>query len=225
VIVRACIMFGARKPSILMTRILLIDDHAVVRAGYRRLLECTPAYSVIAEAASAAVGYRRFLETRPDIVITDLSLPGVGGIELLRRLRLRQPALKALAFSVHEEGIFVERAFAAGALGYVSKRSAPDTLVAAVDAVARGEEFLSPDVAHFRRERSASVDLMQALSQREFEIFRQIAEGRSIREVAENLCISGKTVSNHYSQIRAKLQLRTSAEVARLAITLGILRV
>eukprot|EP01034_Spumella_vulgaris_P012417 gene12417-15809_t len=89
-----------------MIRILLVDDHAVVRAGYRQLLECAPEYTVVAEAASAAAGYRRFLECAPDVVITDLSLPGVGGIELLRRLRARQPDLRALAFSVHEESMF-----------------------------------------------------------------------------------------------------------------------
>jgi len=208
-----------------MTRILLIDDHAVVRAGYRRLLECAPAYTVVAEAASAAAGYRRFLECRPDVVITDLSLPGVGGIELLRRLRVRSPNLRALAFSVHEEPVFVERAFAAGALGYVSKRSAPDTLIAAVDAVAHGREFLSADVAHHRQVGQQSGDGLRTLSQREFEIFRQIAEGRSVREIADGLCISGKTVSNHYSQIRNKLGLRSAAELARLAITVGVVRV
>ena len=208
-----------------MTTILLVDDHAVVRAGYRRLLECAPACSVIAEAASAAAGYRRFLETRPDVVITDLSLPGVGGIELLRRLKRRDPGLRALAFSVHEEAIFVERALAAGALGYVSKRSAPDTLLAAVDAVARGHGFLSPDLALIHANRGQVADGLRQLSQREFEIFRQIAEGRSVREIAGELCISGKTVSNHYSQIRVKLGLRSAAEMARLAITAGVLRV
>ncbi|GAC1624173.1 MAG: response regulator transcription factor [Nevskia sp.] len=208
-----------------MTRILLVDDHAVVRAGYRRLLECAPACAVVAEAASAAAGYRRFLETRPDVVITDLSLPGVGGIELLRRLRRREPAVKALAFSVHEEPVFVERALAAGALGYVSKRSAPDTLVAAVEAVARGCRFVSPDVALVLARRGPVADGLQQLSQREFEIFRPIAEGRSIREIASGLCISGKTVSNHYSRIRLKLGLRSAVEMARLALTSGVLRV
>jgi len=208
-----------------MIRILLVDDHAVVRAGYRQLLECAPEYQVVAEAASAAAGYRRFLECMPDVVITDLSLPGVGGIELLRRLRARQPELRALAFSVHEEPMFVDRALAAGALGYVSKRSAPDTLVAAVDAVSRGREFLSPDLAHARAHQRKPDDALHSLSQREFEIFRQVAEGRSVRDIASGLCISGKTVSNHYSQIRVKLGLRSAAEMARLAIVAGIVRV
>lgn len=208
-----------------MTRILLVDDHAVVRAGYRRLLEGAPLQPVIEEAASAAAAYRRFLAARPDVVITDLSLPGVGGIELLRRLKLREPALKALVFSVHEEPLFVERALAAGALGYVSKRSAPDTLVAAVEAVARGCGFLSPDLARARACNGLTADRLHQLSQREFEIFRQIAEGQSVREIASTLCISGKTVSNHYSQIRVKLGLRSAAEIARLAIRTGVLRV
>ncbi|WP_295679916.1 response regulator transcription factor [uncultured Nevskia sp.] len=208
-----------------MIRILLVDDHAVVRAGYRQLLECAPEYTVVAEAASAAAGYRRFLECAPDVVITDLSLPGVGGIELLRRLRARQPELRALAFSVHEESMFVERALAAGALGYVSKRSAADTLVAAVDAVSHGREFLSPDLARTGPSRRQTNDVLHKLSQREFEIFRQVAEGHSVREIATGLCISGKTVSNHYSQIRVKLGLRSAAEMARLAIVAGVVRV
>jgi len=208
-----------------MIRILLVDDHAVVRAGYRQLLECAPEYTVVAEAASAAAGYRRFLECAPDVVITDLSLPGVGGIELLRRLRGRQPALRALAFSVHEEAMFVDRALAAGALGYVSKRSAPDTLIAAVDAVSQGCEFLSPDVARVRAGQSRHEHALHSLSQREFEIFRQIAEGHSVRDIASGLCISGKTVSNHYSQIRVKLGLRSAADMARLAIVAGVVRV
>lgn len=208
-----------------MIRILLVDDHAVVRAGYRRLLECAPGYTVVAEAASAASGYRRFLEHLPDVVITDLSLPGVGGIELLRRLCARRPGLRALAFSVHEEPLFVERALAAGALGYVSKRAAPDTLIAAVEAVANGREFLSPDVAHCRRSQAQPGDVLRRLSQREFEIFRQIAEGRSVREIATALCISGKTVSNHCTQIRLKLGMRSPAEMARLAILAGVVHV
>ena len=216
---------AVRTEDYTMIRILLVDDHAVVRAGYRQLLEFAPEYQVVAEAASAAAGYRRFLEFAPDVVITDLSLPGVGGIELLRRLRARQPELKALAFSVHEEPMFVERALAAGALGYVSKRSAPDTLVAAVEAVARGREFLSPDLAQARQAQRRPNDALHSLSQREFEIFRQVAEGRSVRDIASGLCISGKTVSNHYSQIRVKLGLRSAAEMARLAIVNGIVRV
>jgi len=208
-----------------MTTILLVDDHAVVRAGYRRLLECAPACAVIAEAGSAAAGYRRFLEAAPDVVITDISLPGVGGIELLRRLKLRAPGLRALAFSVHEEAVFVERAMAAGALGYVSKRSAPDTLVAAVEAVAHGCRFLSPDIASAHARRENAGDALHQLSPREFEIFQQVAEGRSVREIASELCISGKTVSNHYAQIRVKLGIRSAAEMARLAIRSGVLHV
>lgn len=121
--------------------------------------------------------------------------------------------------------MFVNRAFAAGALGYVSKRSAPDTLVAAVDSVAKGREFLSPDLAAARQRQRLPDDALQRLSQREFEIFRQIAEGRSVRDIASGLCISGKTVSNHYSQIRLKLGLRSAAEMARLAIVAGVVRV
>lgn len=206
-----------------MIRILLIDDHAVVRAGYRRLLETAAGFSVVAEADSGPSGYRRFLETPFDVVITDLSLPGVGGIELLRRMRRRCESLKALAFSVHELPIYVERALASGALGYVSKRAAPDTLVEAVRAVASGQRFVSLGLAP-ERQPMAAESTLQRLSDREFEIFRQIAEGHSLSQIASGLSISGKTVSNHCAQIRSKLGLKGAAEIARVAIASGIVR-
>ncbi len=206
-----------------MTRILLIDDHAVVREGYRRLLECAADCVVVAEASNAAQAYRRYLEHAPDVVITDLSLPGVSGIELLRRLRRREPRLRALAFSVHEEAIFVERSLAAGATGYISKRCAPDVLIDAVAAVARGERYVSTG----SRKASAALDRpllanLEQLSHREFEIFRLIAEGKPVRSIGTSLSISGKTVSNHCSQIRSKLGLQSSADMAKLAIAMGI---
>jgi len=214
-----------------MIRILLVDDHAVVRSGYRGLLECAPGYQIVAEAASGSQAYRRFLEHRPDVVITDLSLPGVGGIELLRRMHRRVGVLRALVFSVHDEPVFVERALSAGALGYVTKRSAPDTLVAAVAAVAavaQGRRFLSDDVQSVAPASGALATgqgVIERLSQREFEIFRQLAEGAAVREIAAGLSISGKTVSNHCSQIRLKLGVQTMAEMTRLAIAAGVVRV
>ncbi len=208
------------------TRILLVDDHAVVREGYRRLLESEPHYRVVAEAASGPLAYRRYLEHRPDVIITDLSLPGVGGIELMRRLR-RHGEMRALAFSVHEETVYVERAFAAGALGYLTKRSAADLLMNAVAAVARGERYLSPDLRLPSQEAGAHESLsamLESLSHREFEIFRQLAEGRPVRQIASGLSISGKTVSNYSSQIRLKLGVQSTADMARLAISMGIVR-
>jgi DNA-binding NarL/FixJ family response regulator len=211
-----------------MIRILLVDDHAVVRSGYRGLLECAAGHQIVAEAANGSQAYRRFLEHRPDVVITDLSLPGVGGIELLRRMHRRSPGVRALVFSVHDEPVFVERALSAGALGYVTKRSAPDTLVAAVAAVAQGRRFLSEDVqaaAPAAGALASGKGVIERLSQREFEIFRQLAEGAAVREIAAGLSISGKTVSNHCSQIRLKLGVQTMADMTRLAIAAGVVRV
>lgn len=205
----------------MVIRILLIDDHAVVRAGYRRLIETTPDLRVTAEAANGAAGYRRALQDDIDVVVMDLSLPGVGGIELMRRLKLRRPELRVLIFSVHEESIFVRRAFDAGALGYLCKRSAAETMLSALQDVAAGRRYLDPSL----RGSGADEAGLNRLSMREFEVFRQIAAGRSVRDIARELCLSGKTVANYNTQIRQKLGASSSADLARVAIAAGVVHV
>src|SRR5215471_9954100 len=188
-------------------RVLLVDDHAVVREGYRRLLERASDIVVAGEAASAAEAYQTFCRLAPAVVVMDLSLPDASGIEATRRLLARDATARILAFSIHDEAIYAERAFRAGVAGYVTKASAPDVLVEAVRTIARGESFLSADIAQtlaLGRLRGREPDL-ECLSPREFEIMRMLALGCTVSAIAKQLCLSAKTVSNHQSAIRRKL--------------------
>jgi two-component system invasion response regulator UvrY len=205
--------------------VLLVDDHAVVRVGYRRLLERAENVRVIAEAGTAAAAYQAFCQSPPDVVVMDISLPDVSGIESMRRLLLRDPAARVLIFSIHDEAIFANRALQAGALGYVTKASAPDVLVDAVRTVAQGERYLSPDIAKTLalQQLSGDADVMQRLSDREFEIARLLAKGHSVRAVAELLCLNYKTIANYQTIIRQKLDADTPAKFMRIAAQHGLL--
>jgi DNA-binding NarL/FixJ family response regulator len=204
--------------------VLLVDDHAVVREGYRRLLERSSNIDVAGEADSAGAAYQAFCSTTPDVVVMDISLPDFSGIEAMRRLLLREPTAKILVFSIHDEAVFADRAFKAGARGYVTKASAPDVLVEAVRAVARGEIYLSPDIARSVAVRALGGhdDVLAALSDREFEIARQLAQGRSVREIAELLCLNYKTVANYQSAIRQKLGADTAVKLVRIVARDGL---
>lgn len=210
-------------------RVLLIDDHAVVRAGFRRLLEGCGRVRVIAEADSGEAGYRAWLDAPADagcdVVILDLALPGRGGLETLRRLRARDADVRVLVFTMHDEAAFAEQALSAGALGYVTKSSSPEVLLDAVTRVARGERCLSPDIAArlALAPYGGPQAAIEALTPREFEIFRLLAAGCSATEIGERLALSAKTVANYGSQIRARLGVGSRAELARLAIRLGLL--
>jgi DNA-binding NarL/FixJ family response regulator len=203
-----------------MIRILLVDDHAVVRTGYRRLIETRPHLYVVAEADRGSAAYRRVLQGGVDVVVLDLSLPGIGGLEVVRRLHQRAPDVRVLVFSMHEEPIFVQRAFAAGACGYLSKCCGSEHMIHAIDHVAAGRRYVSPgiDIAREQLEDAA----LSHLSQREFEVFRQIASGRSVRDIAGSLQLSGKTIANYYTQVRSKLGANNAADLARLAVRAGV---
>jgi two-component system, NarL family, invasion response regulator UvrY len=204
--------------------VALVDDHAVVREGYRRLLERAEGIHVVGEAASAADGYQMVCRCSPDVVVMDISLPDVSGIEAMRRLLQREPRTRVLIFSIHDDAIFPDRAFRAGARGYVTKASAPDVLVDAVRAVARGELFLSPDIAQTLALRAIEGDqsAMTALSDREFEIVRLLAQGHSVRRISEMLCLNYKTVANYQSAIRQKLHIETAVDLLRVATRSGL---
>ena len=208
-----------------MIRILLVDDHAVVREGYRRLLERRADLRVEAEAASAEEALQRLREFEPDLIILDLSLPNMGGIELTRRILQRQPNARILAFSMHRDPLFAAQAIRAGALGYVTKSSSPDVLIQAVYKVARKEKVLSPDIAP-----EMALILLQGesnpaedLNPREFEILRLLLGGLGVEEIGNILSISPKTVQNVHYQIKAKLGVRTDIELARLAMKLKLI--
>lgn len=207
-------------------RVLLVDDHAVVRAGYHRLLAQGPQVQVVAEAEGAESGYAEFCAHRPDVSIVDLTLPDGGGLGLIRRIHARQSSAAVLAFSMHEDALFAMRAFQAGARGYVTKKSAPEILVEAVQQVAGGKVFLSPDIAHqlARHDVGGACDPVETLSAREFEIFGLLADGRSIAEIAATLDLSAKTVANYQTQIKAKLGIDTTAGLVHLALHRGLIR-
>ncbi len=203
-------------------RILLIDDHAVVRAGYRRFLEQEPGYAVIGEAGSAEEGYQQLQQLSPDIVVLDLSMPGEGGLSGLRRFKLRWPLLPVLVFSMHDHLAFALQALRAGANGYVTKSSEPQFMVAAVRRVLEGELAVSPDLgARLARAGGTGAPPTLGLTVREFDIFRLIASGKTHEEIADLLCLSTKTVTNLHSLIRQKLGIATDIELFQLAVECG----
>ena len=201
-----------------MIRILLIDDHAVVRAGYRRFLEHGDGMLVVGEAEDAEQGYALFRQHQPDVCVIDLSMPGVGGLELIRRISNQAPNASLLAFSMHQEPVFAQRALQAGARGYVTKQSAPDILVQAVHELHAGRRFISQDIAHELAYGQPSLNPSSILSPREFDVFRLIAEGMSVLEVAERLCLSQKTVANHLTQLKDKLGATNTVALVHLAL-------
>jgi two-component system invasion response regulator UvrY len=203
---------------------LLVDDHAVVRSGYRRLLEHSKLPIKVFEVGSGEEAYASYTREAFDLVVMDLTLPGIGGIETIRRIMQRDREARVLVFSIHDETVFIERALEAGARGYISKSSAAEVLIEAVEHVMQGEIYLGPGISErlTARRRAESRDPLAALSPREFDIFRLLAEGRTVAEIAELLSLSVKTVANYHTQIRAKLDVASGAELARIAIRCGV---
>jgi DNA-binding NarL/FixJ family response regulator len=204
-------------------QICLVDDHAVVRAGYRRFLEQEPDFEVIAEAGSGEEAYLLLQSRTPDVVILDLSMPGEGGLSVLRRLKLRWPLIPVLVFSMHDHGAFAVQATRAGASGYITKSSDPELMVSAVRSVLSGMLVMSPDIAAKVAQLSTSANTgpTLGLSVREFDIFRLIAGGKSHETIAAMLCLSTKTIANTHSLIRQKLEISTDVELVQLAAECG----
>jgi two-component system invasion response regulator UvrY len=204
--------------------ILLVDDHPVVREGYRRLLERQPGFRVSAEAEDAAGAYRAYRAERPDVVVMDLSLPGPGGLEATRHIRQWDPQAKILAFTMHASAAFALKAFEAGVSGYITKSSAPQELVRAIETVAKGGRALSEDIAReVAAERlSGQRSLIDDLGPRETEILRLVASGWTTEQIATSLNLSAKTVQNYHYQIKAKIGARTDAHLVWLATGAGL---
>ncbi len=206
--------------------VMLVDDHAVVRAGYQMLLKNSPEIEVIAEANNGEEACRYYAELKPDVVVMDLSLPGIGGLEAIKRIIARENKAKVLVFSMHEDVIFVEQALQAGALGYLTKSSAPQLLIEAIIKLANGERYIDSELAQIMAyEKSRGQDTpLSDLSTREFEIFCMLAEGMNTSEIAKRLSLSYKTVANYSTQIKNKLEVTTIADIARLAIRYNIIK-
>ncbi|WP_420964834.1 response regulator [Bradyrhizobium sp. B120] len=204
--------------------ILLVDDHPVVRQGYRRVLEHQDDFRVVAEADNAANAYRAFKSHQPDVVVMDISMPGASGLEAIRNIRARDADARILVFSMHSEAAQVKAAFGAGASGFVTKGSEPAELIAAIRQVARGEHAMSDDVARVLALESLvpSKSALDQLGEREIEILRQFAAGHTKEQIAVNLNLSTKTVQNYHYLIKAKTGMRTDAQLVRLAVECGL---
>ena len=208
------------------TTIVLVDDHAVVRAGVRRLLEQEPLFEVIGEAGSGEKAYQIFGELKPDVMVMDLSMPGMGGLESIRRILMRYEKAKILVLSMHEDLSFANQALKLGAKGYLTKNTLADDLVKSIETVTQGDVFLSDEIAKKMAMQSISgnQDPIHELSAREFEIFRLLAEGFDIDAIASTLNISSKTVSNYQTMIKQKLNINTPIELIRYAIKVGVIK-
>lgn len=201
-------------------RVLLVDDHAVVRAGFRRLLEQRGRIQIVAEAGDGEEAYARFLALAPDVVVLDLSMSGTSGLEFIRRALARDAGARVLVFSMHEDPALAERALLLGARGYVTKSSAPEVLAEAVAEVAAGRIYLSADIARALALLKLAGDdhPMHRLSAREFEIFRLLVKGRTSGEIARILKLSAKTVANYHSLIKHKLGVDSDVELVHVAL-------
>jgi two-component system invasion response regulator UvrY len=209
-----------------MIRVLLVDDHAVVRMGFRLLLQSNPELKVIGEADSGEAACQLFTEHAPDVVVMDLGMPGMGGLEALRRIRAHQPAAKILALSAHDDIMHARRTLREGALGFLSKRSAPETLLEAVTTVAAGGRYIDPALAQklaiagFEGGSGTPVD---QLSEREFEVFVRLAGGATVQRIAQDLKLSASTVGTHLYNIKQKLGVVNQSELTLIAIRHGLI--
>lgn len=206
--------------------VILVDDHPVVRDGYRRLLEQMPNIRILGEASSGEVGYDLFRKLNPDVVVLDINMPGIGGLETIRRVKAFDDKARILVFSMHSNEIMIQRALEAGALGYLTKQGGMGQMVQAVQQVAKGRMFIDADhvttLAHHKISENTS-DPIRVLSAREFQLFKLLAEGHSVAEIANLLSISAKTVGVHHTNIMKKLNLQNSSQLVRLAILCDVI--
>ncbi|HXF62357.1 MAG TPA: response regulator transcription factor [Caldilineaceae bacterium] len=210
-------------------RLLLVDDHQIVRAGLKMLFSAEPDMEIAGEVDSGAAALEAVERLRPDVVIMDVAMPGMSGIEATRRIKERAPQVAVLALTMHEDEQYFFEMLNAGASGYIPKRAAPDDLVAAIRAVRQGNVFLHATLARFlmhevERRRESGAPQADALTARELEVLTLIAEGKTSREIAQQLVLSPKTVDRHRENIMAKLNLHSRAELVRYAIERGLIR-
>jgi two-component system, NarL family, invasion response regulator UvrY len=201
-------------------RVMLVYDHAIVREGYRSLLQKQDRLEVVAEAGNGAEAYRIYKDAKPDLVIMDLSMPGIGGVEAIRRIRQWDHAARILVFTMHQSAAYAVQAIKAGARGFVTKSTPPETLLNAITEVMAGRIALSPDIDHeLAINRLADEpSAVETLTPREFEILRMLLAEKSVDEIAATLHISVKTAANTRYMIRAKLGVTTDIELVRLAL-------
>ncbi|WP_020180322.1 response regulator transcription factor [Methylopila sp. M107] len=207
-----------------MIKVMLVDDHAVVREGYRRLLEREDDMSVVAEAGEAATAYQLYKTASPDVVVMDISMPGRGGIDLVKQMRQWDPKARVLMFSMHANASFALQSFRAGAKGYVTKSSDPETLVGAVRNVARNRPALCPEISAVLAASRLEEDTpaFEQLSPREFEILRMIVDAKSTEEIAAALHLTPKTVANYHYALKSKLGVSSDIDLVYYCMRHGL---
>lgn len=205
--------------------VLLVDDHAVVRMGFKMLLESASDIKVVAEADSGEQGVKQFAEHHPDVVVMDITMPGIGGLEAIERIMAKEGSAKILVLSAHEDSVHPKRVLNAGAMGYLTKRSAAEELIKAIRTVAGGKRYLEATVAQQMaiQQLSGEENPVDVLSDREFEVFMALAKGKTTNEIAETLCLSPRTVGTHLYNIKQKLNANNSAEIALIAMRSGLI--
>ena len=208
-------------------KVMLVDDHAVVRMGFKLLLQASSDIEVVAEADSGEAAYQMYESVAPDVVVMDIAMAGIGGIEAIKRLIARDARVRILVLSAHEDTSHPKRALQAGALGYLSKRSAPEVLIDAIRTIAKGQRYLDAHIA----QRIAVQDITgdktptDQLSAREFEVFIQLARGQSVAQISTTLALSASTVGTHLYNVKQKLGLTNQAEITLLAVKHGLIDV
>lgn len=208
-------------------KVLLVDDHAVVRAGFKLLLATAPNIEVIAEAERGEQAIRLYQQHQPDIIVLDLSMPGIGGLETIKRMVQRDANINILVFSVHDEQVYVNRALSAGAKGYITKNSAPEILAEAIETIQQGQHYIEQGLLNAANNHSPDHDyqkIIKTFSSREFDIFRLLAKGLTVHKIADELCLGYKTVANYVTQIKKKLQVSSLTELTHVAILLGVMK-
>jgi len=208
-------------------KVLLVDDHAVVRAGFKLLLATSSNIEVVAEAECGEQAIQLYQSCQPDVIVLDLSMPGIGGLETIKRLVQRDKKVRILVFSVHDEQVYVNRALNAGAKGYITKNSAPEILPDTIEAIYNGQRYIEQGLLKENSDEALEHDfqsIIQTFSDREFDVFCLLAKGLTAHKIANELCLGYKTVANYVTQIKKKLQVSSIAELAHIAILLGVLK-
>ncbi|KVW47311.1 response regulator transcription factor [Burkholderia ubonensis] len=207
-----------------MIRTLIADDHAIVRSGLKQIIATTTGIVVVGEAARGSEVIDKLRACHVDLLLLDMTMPGIDGIALIRRVRVEHSSLPILVLSIHNEAQVVSRALRAGATGYVTKDSDPDILLAAMRKLSAGGRFIDPTLVDAVVFETNTEDALphELLSNREFQVLQMLASGQSINEIAESFALSAKTISTHKMRLMQKLNLTNNAELIRYAIKHGI---
>jgi two-component system, NarL family, invasion response regulator UvrY len=205
--------------------VMLVDDHAVVRMGFKMLLESDTDIKVIAEAENGEMAIKGYMEHKPDVVVMDITMPGIGGMEAIERILAKESNAKILVLSAHEDSVHPKRVLNIGAMGYLTKRSAAEELIKAIRTVASGKKYIEASVAQQMAIQQLSGDQnpVDVLSEREFEVFMSLAKGKSTEDIATTLFLSPRTVGTHLYNIKQKLNAKNSAEITLIAMRSGLL--